>query len=137
VSLVPSSLPTDWRVPLFAGGASIPFTLVSYQQSGSTMSLSAVVFAGLAVGLWTGGADRVGARTGLVGGLAVLWPVAETVALVPALSGPPTFLVAAALGAVVFGVLGLALSTILDELGARVGGWLARHSGRRFPATDG
>mgnify|MGYP006296943591 CR=1 FL=1 len=125
-----SSVPDDWRVPLLVGGASLPFTLASYQQSGSTMSLSAVVFAGIVAGLWTGGGDRVGLRTGLVGGLAVLRVLAEMVWILPALTGPWWFLVAAAVGSVVFATLGLGFSMVLGWLGARVGSWLAERLGR-------
>jgi hypothetical protein len=132
-----SSIPDDWRVPLLLGAASLPFTIASYQQSGSTMSLSAVVFAGVVAGFWTGGADRVGARTGLVGGLAVLRVLAEMVTILPELTGPWWFLVVAAVGSVVFASLGLGLSVLLGELGGRVGGWLARRTGRSEAAVTG
>ena len=131
------SIPDEWRVPLIVGGASLPFTLASYQQSGSTMSLWVVVFAGVIVGFWTAGADRVGARTGLVGGLAVLRILAEMVTILPELTGPWWFLVVAAVGSVVFAGLGLGLSVLLGELGGRVGGWLARRTGRSKAAVPG
>ncbi|WP_053949253.1 DUF5518 domain-containing protein [Halolamina sediminis] len=129
------SVPRDWRVPLFLGVASIPFSLVSYLQSDSTMSLWPVVIAGLIAGYLTDNADRVGARTGFVGGLAVFWIVAEMVLLVPELTGPWWFLVAASVGSVVFAVLGVALSILLGALGAYVGGWLARRTGRSRPTA--
>jgi MFS family permease len=135
VSPTVPSVPRDWRVPLFLGVASIPFSLVSYLQSDSTMSLWPVVIAGLIAGYLTDNADRVGARTGFVGGLAVFWIVAEMVLLVPELTGPWWFLVAASVGSVVFAVLGVALSILLGALGAYVGGWLARRTGRSRPTA--
>jgi hypothetical protein len=125
-----SSVPENWRVPLLVGAASLPFTIASYQQSGSTMSLSAVVLAGVVAGLWTGGDDRVGIRTGLVGGLAVLRVLVEIVWILPSLTGPWWFLVAAAVGSIVFAALGLGFSMVLGWFGARVGAWLAEQSGR-------
>ena len=130
MSPILSSVPDGWRVPLVVGGASIPFSIASYLQSDSTMSLWPVVIAGLIAGYWTGGADRVGARTGFVGGLAVLWIVVEMVLLVPDLTGPTWFLVAAAVGSVAFAGLGLAFSTFLGWLGARIGAWMAEQWGR-------
>ena len=129
------SVPSDWRVPLFLGGVSIPFSIVSYLQSDSTMSLWPVVIAGLIAGYLTSNADRVGVRTGFVGGLAVFWIVAEMMLLVPELTGPTWFLVAAAAGSVAFAVFGLTLSILLGALGAHVGGWLARRRGRSRSAT--
>lgn len=125
-----SSVPDDWRVPLLVGAASLPFTIASYHQSGSTMSLSAVVLAGVVAGFWTGGDDRVGIRTGLVGGLAVLRVLVEIVWILPSLTGPWWFLVAAAVGSIVFAALGLGLSMVLGWFGACVGAWLAEQSGR-------
>ena len=129
------SIPRGWRVPLFLGGVSIPFSLVTYLQSDSTMSLWPVVVAGLIAGYLTDNADRVGARTGFVGGLAVFWIVAEMILLVPDLTGPWWFLVAAIGMSVVFAVLGVALSILLAAVAARVGGWLAEQSGRYRPAA--
>lgn len=134
MSSVPS-IPDGWRVPLLVGGASLPFTIASYQQSGSTMSLSAVVLAGLVAGFWTGGADRVGVQTGFVGGLAVIRVLAEAATILPALTGPWWFIAVVAVGSIVFTGLGLAFSMALGALGARVGGWLARRAGRSRAAA--
>ncbi|WP_435119430.1 DUF5518 domain-containing protein [Halolamina sp. C58] len=129
MSPIGSSIPRKWRAPLLLGGASIPFSIVSYLQSDSTMSLWPVVIAGLVAGYLIDD-DRVGARTGFVGGLAVFWIVAEMLLLVPELTGPWWFLAAAVGMSVVFASLGLALSILLAEAAARVGGWLARRRGR-------
>jgi hypothetical protein len=55
---------------------------------------------------------------------------ADLFTILPTYDSPSWFLVALALGGVVFTALGLAFSTFLGWLGARVGAWLARRSGR-------
>jgi hypothetical protein len=134
----PSIDPGDaWRYALVGGLASIPFTALSYLETGSELSLSPVLFGGLLAGYLarrrTGSLDGVGIRAGLVGGLPALAVLAEIVAASSALGGPAWFVVAGSLLTLGFvvtvAILAFGLSAVLGAVGARIGGWLARSSG--------
>ena len=134
-----------WFYALIGGLASMPLTAASYWQTGSEMALSPVLFGGLLAGYLaarqTGQHRGVGVRAGLVGGLPIVWVVAEIFAGVSALGGPSWFVAAGTL--LTFGVLvvvaamAFALAAILGALGARIGHWLALRTGRRrSPVAD-
>ncbi|MFW5948223.1 MAG: DUF5518 domain-containing protein [Halolamina sp.] len=76
-----------------------------------------------------------GRQNGFVGGLGVLWIVAELLVLAPTLTGPPWFPAVAIVFVGIFATIGLAFSILLGEVGAWVGGWLAERTGRRRPVA--
>jgi hypothetical protein len=123
----------QWRYALVGGLASLPFTTLSYWQTGSELSLNALVFGGILAGYLTVRADctptGVGAKVGVIGGLPVLWVVFDIVAATAGLAGPAWFLTSATLltGGFVIGVgaLGFGLAALVGELGSRIGAWLA------------
>lgn len=122
-----------WTYALLGGGVALPVVGLSYWQTGSELSLTPVFFGALLAGYLatrrTGTCDGVGSRAGAVGGLSVLWPLAELVAGASWLSGPAWFVwsgTALTVGmAVSFGLLAVGLAAVLGAAGARVGGWLA------------
>ena len=128
-----------WFYALIGGLASMPLTAASYWQTGSEMALSPVLFGGLLAGyLAECHADRprgVGVRTGLVGGLPIVWVVAEIFAGVSALGGPSWFVAAGTLLTIVAllatAAMAFALAALVGVLGARIGRWLASRTGRR------
>jgi hypothetical protein len=118
---------------LLGGLAALPFVALSYWQTGSEVSFGAVVFGGLLAGYLLeragGDARGVGARAGLVGGLPLLWALADVLAATSALAGPAWFVAGATATTVVFvlgvAVLGFGLAALVGEVGGRIGGWLA------------
>lgn len=141
----PSIEPSDeWRYALVGGVVSLPFTALSYLETGSELSLTPVLFGGLLAGYLarrrTGSIDGVGIRAGLVGGLPALAMLAEVVAAASALAGPRWFVAAGSLltlGAVITAAtLAFGLSAALGAVGARIGGWLAGSNGRRRPEAN-
>ncbi|MCO8265080.1 DUF5518 domain-containing protein [Haloferax sp. AB510] len=117
------------RYSLVGGLVAAVFVSWSYLDGRSAMSLTAVFFAGLVVGAVAkrrhGTATGVGVRTGLVGGLPILWVLFDVLAFATGLSGPTWFVVAGWLmvlgGVATVGLLGFGLSALLGEAGARVG----------------
>lgn len=131
-----------WTYALLGGVPSIPFTTLAYWQSGSEMSLWPVFFGGLLAGYLakrrTGTSDGVGLRAGLVGGLSVVWVLADGLAAASALSGPSWFVVTALVTTImVLGVLGIGLAALVGAVGGRVGDWLAGQVGENRPNTTG
>lgn len=137
------SLSDRWRYALLGGLLSIPFTTAGYWQIRSELSLSAVLFGGLLAGYLakrkTGSATGVGARAGLIGGVPVLWILADIVAATPGLGGPAWFIAAGTLlvvgSGIVFTILGLGLAALVGNVGARIGAWLVESTGPRQPPT--
>jgi hypothetical protein len=130
----PSAAPSGpWTYALLGGGVALPVVVFSYWQTGSELSLTPVFFGGILAGYLatrrTGTCDGVGSRVGVVGGLSVVWPLADLVAASSWLSGPTWFVWSASaltVGMTVsFGVLVLGFAAVLGAAGARVGGWLA------------
>ena len=124
---------TPWKYALISGVASLPFTTCSYWQTGSELSLGAVLFGGILAGYLTrragGGVSGVGIRVGIVGGLPVLWVVFDVLAATGGLAGPTWFVTSATLIAIGFtivvAVLGLGISALIGEVGTRIGSWVA------------
>lgn len=140
----PSEAISDsWKYALTGSLVSIPFTVASYWQTGSEMSLSAVLLGGFLAGYLskrnTGESAGVGVRTGLVGGLPVVWMLFDLLAATSGLSGPSWFVAAGTamvLGAtVVIAVVSFGLSAALGAVGASVGNRLAGFGDRRGPST--
>ncbi|WP_255195939.1 DUF5518 domain-containing protein [Halorarius litoreus] len=123
------SLPDTWRYALVGGLVSIPFTAASYLETGSELSLSAVLVGGFLAGYLaecrTGTSTGVGVRAGVVGALPALWLLVDMLETVGSLSNPLWF--SAALVALALAVTGLAfvLGGLGGELGAMVGSWAA------------
>ena len=124
---------TPWKYALIGGGASLPFTTLSYWQTGSELSLGAVLFGGILAGYLAKRADGeisgVGTRVGIVGGLPVFWVIFDVLAATEGLAGPTWFVTSATLIAIGFtivvAVLGLGISALIGEVGTRIGSWVA------------
>jgi len=129
----PQDTTTRWKYALVGGLASLPFTTLSYWQTGSELSLGAVLFGGILAGYLVeragGESSGVGTRAGLVGGLPVFWVLFDVLVATSGLAGPAWFVTSANLLAigftVVVAVLGFGFAALVGELGARVGSWLA------------
>lgn len=133
------NLSETWRYALIGGLVALPGTTYLYWQSGTELSLGPVLVGGLVAGYLHAG-DRstrrsIGARTGLIGGLPALWMLADALAVVPGVGGPTWFrVVAGGMGVgtmLVFALLAFGLAALVGVLGAAVGGWLSRKTGRR------
>jgi hypothetical protein len=124
---------TPWKYALIGGLASLPFTTLSYWQTGSELSLGAVLFGGILAGYLAKRADGevsgVGTRVGIVGGLPVLWVGFDMLVTTGGLAGPAWFVTSATLLAIGFtivvAVVGFGISALIGEVGTRIGSWLA------------
>ena len=122
-----------WKYVLIGGLTALPFTALSYWQTGSELSLGAVLFGGILAGylVTRAGGERsgVGIRVGLVGGLPVLWVLFDVLAATSALGGPNWFVTGATVLTVGFTIvvalLGFGIAALIGEIGTRVGSWLA------------
>jgi len=136
---------TQWKYALVGGLASLPFTTISYWQTGSELSLGAVLFGGILAGYLAvrtgGGHSGVGLRVGLVGGLPVLWVLFDVLAATSGLAGPAWFVTSATLLTIGFTImvaaLGFGIAALIGEIGTRIGGWLAgEQPGQRNSVTN-
>jgi len=126
-------IPQPWAYGLIGGVVSLPFTAVSYWQTGSELSLAPVVLGGLVAGYLatrkTGESDGVGLRTGVIGGLPIVWMLVDVLLGASELAGPSWFVTGATLLTILFlvalGVVGLGLSALVGGLGAKIGSWVA------------
>lgn len=122
-----------WKFALIGGLLSLPFSTLSYWQTGSELSLGAVLFGGILAGYLVKRGDAensgVGIRVGLVGGLPVLWILADMLAATSGLAGPDWFVTASTamtIGfTIVVAIIGFGIASLVGEAGARVGAWLA------------
>lgn len=123
-----------WRYALVGGALSLPFTLTSYWQTGSGLSVTPVFFAGLLAGYLAkrrlGAAEGVGARAGLIGGLPVLWLLADVLPYIVGLPNPVWFAAVSVLAAVVTAILGIGVTALFGEIGGRLGSRLSGGSGQ-------
>ena len=111
----------QWQYALICGMLSLPFTALSYWQTGSELSLSPVFLGGV-----------------LAGGLPVLWVLFDILQAASALAGPSWFVASATIlttvGTVVFG---FGIAAFIGELGGKLGSWLAsKRSGHSTPTVD-
>lgn len=134
IGLPPQSISAKWKYALLGGVASIPFTMVSYWQTGSEMSLAPVLFGGLLAGVLAkrmiGSSRGVGARAGLVGALPVLWVLGDILPDILAIPNPEWFSVLSVIVALGTTVIGFAFAALLGEMGGRIGGWLSGRGGQ-------
>jgi hypothetical protein len=135
-----------WRFALLGGLLAAPLVALGYWQTGSELSLSPVLLAGLVAGYLARrdtGETRIaaGVRAGLVGALPTLWLLVDVAGAATALDGPTWFLVVGggfAIAAVAtVALLAFGLAGLLGGLGAVAGGWLAaRRRGDEPPAAS-
>jgi hypothetical protein len=140
------SVSSTWKYALLGGLASLPFTAVSYWQTGSELSLSPVIFGGLLAGYFakrkTGTGSGVGFRAGLIGALPAIWILFDILGATVGLSGPLWFravgtILTASMG-VLFVLLGFGFAGIIGGIGGRIGSWIAGFIGQhRPPSTSG
>jgi hypothetical protein len=113
---------------------SLPFTTMSYWQTGSELSLAPVALGGLVAGYLatrrTGESSGVGVQAGLIGGLPIGWMLFDILRATRGLTGPGWFVTGATIITigfiVVLAVLGFGLSALLGGGGAKLGSWLAK-----------
>jgi len=126
-------IPRLWTYGLIGGILALPFTAVSYWQTGSELSLAPVVLGGLVAGylatLKTGESNGVGLRAGVIGGLPIVWMLVDILRGTSGLAGPSWFVTGATFLTIVFvtvfGVAGFGLSALVGGLGAKIGSWIA------------
>jgi hypothetical protein len=135
----------QWKYALFGGLLALPFTALSYWQTGSELSLTPVLVGGALAGYLAkrriGDSRGVGIRAGLVGSLPVIWILFDILRASSALAGPSWFVAGATILTVGFtvgvAILGFGLAAVIGELGARVGSWVAgKRPGQPTPAVD-
>ncbi|MFC6873530.1 DUF5518 domain-containing protein [Halobellus marinus] len=118
-----------WKCVLLGGGVALPCTAFSYWQTGSEVSLGAVVLGGLLTGylLTQSNSDtsRAGIQVGILGGLPVLWAVFDTYVAAAGFTEPVWFKLAE--GVLLFGfiITGFGIAALAGEVGVRIGTWLA------------
>ena len=84
-----------WKFALIGGIASLPFTTLSYWQTGSKLSLAPVFFGGILAGYLAarnrGVTIDVGTRAIMLGSLPVVWVAFDVVNASSTLAGPDWF----------------------------------------------
>ncbi|ELY54834.1 DUF5518 domain-containing protein [Natronolimnohabitans innermongolicus] len=117
----------EWTYPVLVGLASVPGTLFVQWSSIDSAVIVPVFVAGLIVGSLGSGrpvsSRRVGWRTGLIGGIALLWGGARFVATIPDYSSTAAISVLAAGLTVVAVALYIAVFGVIGAVGAIVGDW--------------
>lgn len=135
-----------WMYALLGGLMSIPVVIASYWQTGTELSLAPILVGGFCAGYLaerkTGEGRGVGLRAGLIGGLPILWVLAELLAGTSGLVGPSWFAVGGTVLTVGFvclvGILGFGLAAFIGEIGARIGRRMANDStGPQQPPATG
>ncbi|SFS68376.1 DUF5518 domain-containing protein [Halostagnicola kamekurae] len=122
-------LDPEWRLAIVLGLASIPFTIASYWQSfpDFTRNFVPVFLAGAIGGSLAYTTDlkarRVGARTGVVGSLAELWPLVDLLAFISGLNQPLWFSGLQGIMLICFMLLVVLLSALVGRIGAIIGHW--------------
>lgn len=115
------------EMDLLLGVVSIPFTLVVTTDP-STLSIIPVLVSGFICGIYYNTKSKsvrwAGTRTGLVGGLPVVWSASDLVST--ALSVSPDSLPIAIVGGVFLILVFLPISAILTSFCAMLGGWVSK-----------
>lgn len=129
-----------WKYGLIGGGVALPCTAFSYWQTGSEVSMGAVVFGGILAGYVlarsNGDTTLTGIRAGIVGGLPILWAVFRTYVAVTELTQPEWITLLQGVFLIGFTVVGFGIAAVVGEVGVRIGAWLADTvEGRRTHAT--
>ena len=118
-----------WKYGLIGGGVALPCTAFSYWQTGSEVSVGAVVFGGILTGYLLTRSDsettRAGIQVGIVGGLPILWAVFDTYVAVAGFTQPEWVTLAQGVFLTVFTVAGFGIAAVVGEIGVRIGTWLA------------
>lgn len=118
-----------WMYVLVGGGVALLCTAFSYWQTGSEVSLGAVVFGGLLTGylLTRSNSDtsRAGIQVGIVGGLPILWAVFDTYVAAAGVTEPVWFTLAEGVLLIGFIIIGFGIAALAGEVGIRIGTWLA------------
>jgi hypothetical protein len=119
----------------------LPFTTLSYAQTGDELTLGMVLWGGLLAGYLAKrrglAGTPVGARAGAVGGLPALWMTGDLLVFLTGLGGPAWFRAVQLAVVVLWLPLVVGLSVLVGGLGGRLGGWLAERGGHpRNPASD-
>ncbi|WP_202935030.1 DUF5518 domain-containing protein [Halorussus amylolyticus] len=121
-----SSVTEKWRYSVPGGILAAVFVALSYSDDGSTVSLGAVFFVGILVGVLSkrhyGTSKGTGVLTGLVGAVPVVWMLGQMLTDVSGLSGPAWFTATATIMTLFVVAFGFALSAVVGEVGARIGG---------------
>ncbi|WP_126662825.1 DUF5518 domain-containing protein [Haloterrigena salifodinae] len=130
----------SWRYAIVGGLASLPFTTVTYWQTGSEIGLLPVVFGGLVAGyLYEGPSavrSRVGFRAGLIGLLPALWMLVDILWFVHVeLGGPVVSRVLQTVLAIVAVVTMFVFAGLAAIIGSRIGDWLSKKVGRYRPSV--
>jgi hypothetical protein len=118
---------TGLEVDLLLGVMSIPFILILTTDP-SALSIAPVLVSGFLCGLYYGTRERsvswAGVRTGLVGGLPVVWSASDLVS--SALSVSPDSLAIGVVGASLLVGFFLTISAVLTAACAMLGGFVSR-----------
>jgi len=118
-----------WKYVLIGGGVALPCTAFSYWQTGSEVSLGAVVLGGLLTGYLltqsNSETSRAGIRVGILGGLPVLWAVFDTYVATAGFTEPVWFELAGGVLLIGFTIIGFGIAALAGEVGVRIGIWLA------------
>jgi len=132
------------RVALFAGLATVPFTLllsgVAVSDSTASVSISGtpLFLAGLLVGYYYSDREtessRAGTWTGLAGSIAVI--VATAISVATAIGAGSRAATIAVVVGPIFAALGVAVSVLVASIGAGIGGWVTTRLGRDRRVAD-
>lgn len=139
-------IPARWAYACIGGGVALPCTALSYWQTGSEVSMSAVVVGGLVTGYLLARSnaetDGAGIPVGIVGGLPILWAVFDTYVVGATITEPLWFELAGGALLVGFTVAGFGMAALVGEVGVRIGAWGAgsadgRHTRDRNAESPG
>ena len=114
-----------WKYGLIGGGVALPCTAFSYWQTGSEVSMGAVVFGGILAGYVlarsNGDTTLTGIRAGIVGGLPVLWAVFRTYVAVTELTQPEWITLVDTVFLIGFTLVGFRIPAAVAPIGFRHG----------------
>lgn len=132
-----------WKYAFICGLASIPLTVGLYLRSGTgdEMSLNMVFFAGLLAGFLAkrrlADGRNVGFRTGVIGGLPVLWFSFDWLRILTEPIDPAWFGVVGVVLIVGLTVISFFFAGFVGYLGAKAGRWLAVKTDQRRTSVTG
>lgn len=125
------NMPQTWKYAFICGLASIPLTVGLYWRSGmgNEMSLNMVFFAGLLAGFLTKrrltDGSNIGFRTGVIGGLPMLWLSFDWLRILTEPIDPAWFRIVGVVLIVGFIVISFFFAGFVGFLGSKAGRWLA------------
>lgn len=134
-------LPARWAYACIGGGVALPCTALGYWQTGSEVSVSAVVVGGLVTGYLLARSNTetgsAGTLVGIVGGLPILRAVFDTYAAGSTVAEPLWFELAGGAFLVGFTVAGFGVAALVGEAGVRIGARIADSFGDRRDRNAG